>query len=242
MKLIRKFLLFILLANFSFFSFAFEINSTTFDQRIDTGGYKEYRIKNNSDKPIRYKIDITKPDDGKADMSKWIKIYPKVINIPPLQEGTLKVYAQSPKEANNGEYFCNLLIKPLVIPKIYEHNGKVSGTSRLSFAPIIELSGYIGDLELNNSLNLKNFSFKKENSKLVFLGEIENASFAGIQIGINFIGKNQTYLGGKWIGKIKSNESRKFKIDINYIKNKDDIKEIILYNAENLVDIKSIKL
>lgn len=242
MKLIRKFLLFILLVVFSFSSFAFEIDSTTFDQRIDTGGYKEYKIKNNSNQTIRYKIDVTNPDSGKADMSKWIKIYPKVMNIPPLQEGILKIYAQSPKEASKGEYYFNLLIKPLVIPKVYKLDGKINGTSTISFVPVLELSGYVGDPQFLETISFNNSNITNYKNGVKFIAEISNKSFASIQLGLKFMGVNNSYLDGKWVGSIESNSDKKIEVLLKTIKNKSDIKEIILYNAETLENIKTVKI
>lgn len=242
MKLIRKFLLFILLANFSFFSFAFEIDSTTFDQRIDTGGYKEYRIKNNSNKPVRYKINITKPDDEKADMSKWIKVYPKVMNIPPLQEGVLKIFAQSPKEASKGEYFCNLLVRPLIIPKIYKSDNKIVGDSSVSFVPVIELAGHVGDPKFKENIKVSNITILEKEFGVEIHAQFENNSFTSSQIGIKLIGVNNTLLDAKWLGKIKKNQTVNPKIISHNIKKKKEIKKILLYDSETLEEIKTIIL
>lgn len=239
-----KRIMFIIIAMFLVLNIAFGFNmdSTLFDQRIDIGGYREFTIKNDSNRQVRYKIEIKKGDKEGWDMSKWVKVYPKVLSIPPLSEKTVKIYAQSPVGAKEGEYFFNFMANPLVVPTINESNGKISGTSNVSFVPIIEMMGYVGNPNFKNSIELKNLKLKETNSGLEVSGSIENTSNYSINVGLNFNSKNGILLNGKSLGRSKKRNIQNFKVKLENIQNKNEIKEIIIYDSLNLVDIKTITL
>lgn len=222
--------------------FGFNMDSSLFDQRIDTGGYREFTIKNDTDRQIRYKIEAKKGDREGWDMSKWVKIYPKVLSIPPLSERTIKVYAQSPKNVKPGEYYFNFMATPLVIPTINESNGKITGSSNISFVPIIEMVGYVGDPNFKENICLKDLEITEVKDGIEISGTIENKSNYSINVGLNFNSKNGTLLDGKTLGRAKKQNLQKFKIKLGNIKNKNEIKEIIIYDSLNLVDIKAILL
>lgn len=223
-------------------AFGFNMDSTLFDQRIDTGGYREFTIKNNTDRQIRYKIEAKKGDREGWDMSKWVKIYPKVLSIPPLSERTVKVYAQSPQNVKPGEYYFNFMATPLVIPTINESNGKIIGSSNISFVPIIEMVGYVGEPNFKENIYLKDLKIIEIVDGIEVSGVIENKSNYSINIGLNFNSKNGILLNGKSLGRAMKNKLQKFKIKFENIKNKNEIKEIIIYDSLNLVDIKTISL
>lgn len=224
--------------------FAFEIDSTRFDQRIDTGGYKEFKIKNNGTKPARYKIKVTNPEKGKESMASWIKTYPKVMNVPPMSEGILKVYAQSPSNVKEGEYFSDLIITPLIIPTLTKKDGsdKISGNSTIAFVPHIELMGYVGDPKFDKNINLKDIILKNNKDGVEISGVLENIGDIGVPIGINLLSSSNFFLDGKALGKIQKQKSDKFKVLFKNINKKDIIKKIQIYNAENLNIIKTIEL
>lgn len=224
--------------------FAFQIDSTTFNQRIDTGGYKEYKIKNNGKKPVRYKISIKKPEKGKESMASWIKIYPKVINIPPMSEGTLKVYAQSPVNIEKGEYFCDLIFKPLIIPTLKKENDKniISGSTSIAFVPEIEIMGYVGNPEFEKNINLKNIILKETKNGIEVTGISENLGNISVPIGIKLKASNDYTLDGRILGKAIKNSKENFKVLFKNLKDKSIIKQIQIYHAENLNIIKTIEL
>lgn len=224
-------------------TFGFHISSEDFDQRIDTGGYKEFIFKNNTEQPIRYKFEIKEGNTDK-DMSKWVTLYPKVMNIPPMQERVLKMHAQSPVGVKPGEYSFNLVTVPLVIPTIKEEAGKIVGNSTVSFVPIIGMKGYVGDAKFDENLLLTNNKFTiNENKKVVYSATIENKSFAGIEVGLKFITWNGNIVDGSWIGRANSGTKIDFRLELTEkIKKTDEIKEIIIYNANDLTNIKTVKL
>lgn len=239
-----KRIMFIIVAMFLVLNIAFGFNmdSTLFDQRIDTGGYREFTIKNDSNRQVRYKIEIKKGDKEGWDMSKWVKVYPKVLSIPPLSEKTVKVYAQSPTGAKEGEYFFNFMANPLVVPTINESNGKVTGRSNVSFVPIIEMVGYIGNPKFEENINLQNLKIIEVKDGLEITGTIENKGNFGINLGLNFKNKNGIMLNGKLLGKSIKHSSQDFKVKIENIKNKDQIKEIEIYDSLNILTLKNIKI
>lgn len=244
MKILKKMFLtyFLMLVIFTN-SFGFYISSENFDQRIDTGGYKEFILKNNSDTTVRYKFEVKK-GNGDKDMSKWVTLYPKVMSIPPMQERVLKIHAQSPAGAEEGEYSFNLLAKPIVVPTIKEEDGTISGTGTLSFVPVIEMLGYVGDANFEEKLNLKDIKLEAgTNNEAILTGVIENSSFAGIAVGLKFLSWNDLIMNGKYIGRIPKNTSSKIRVQLKGIIDKEsDIKKIVIYNAVTLKNIKTIEL
>lgn len=223
------------------FNYTFSINmsTTVFDQRIDTGGYREIVFKNNGNKPVRYKFTVQKFGD-KKDMSQWIRLYPKVMNIPPAGEKVLKIYAKSPKNTEVGEYSFALITSPIVIPSIQESKGKIVGNSSISFTPVIEMLGYVGEPNFSENLILTNLKLTSKDGGVEITGKIENRSFAGIHIGMNLFTANDHLLTGDWLGRISKNSSDNFKIFFPNLKNKNDIKKIVIYDSTNLKDLKTI--
>lgn len=243
MKTQKKIYIICLMFGIFMSSFAFKIDSTDFDQRIDTGGYKEFTFENNTEQTIRYKFDIKKGNSDK-DMSKWVTVYPKVMNIPPLEKRVLKVHAKSPENSKVGEYSFKLVTTPLVIPTLREEKGKIVGNSTISFVPSIEMKGYVGDANFKENLLLTDSKFSlNENKKVEYSATIENKSFAGIEVGLKFVSWNGNIIDGKWIGRANSGIKEKFKFELSEkVKKIDEIKEIVIYDANSLVNIKTIKL
>lgn len=224
-------------------AFGFSINSTDFDQRIDIGGYREFVLENKTDKPIRYKFDIKKGENA-PDMSEWVKVYPKVMNIPPLEKRTLKMYAQSPSGTKPGEYAFNLIVTPLVVPVIKESEGKITGTSSISFVPMIEMLGYVGNADFEKNINVENIEVvKNKENKIDIKGKIINNSFAGFHIGLKFLTSNGSVMDGRYLGRIPKNKSSDFKVTLDgRIKDPKEITEVVVYDALNLTNLKTIKL
>ena len=223
---------------------SFNISSTTFDQRIDTGGYREFILENTGTEAIRYKFEIKKGDTDK-DMSKWVTIYPKVMNIPPLEKRVLKVYAQSPSGAEQGEYDFNLAVNPIVVPTIKESDGKIiTGNSTIGFAPLIQMKGYVGDANFEENIELTNHLFdKNKDGRIEYSATIENKSFAGLHVGLKFKTWNGNIIDGKWLGRLGKGKKESFSYVLNEkVKKIDEIKEIVIYDATSLRELKTVKL
>lgn len=223
------------------FTFSIDMSTTIFDQRIDTGGYREIIFKNNDASPVRYKFTL-KNGQKDRDMSKWAKVYPKVMTIPAYGEKVLKIFVQSPPNQKLGEYSMNLIVEPIEIPTIQSSNGKIKGNSTLKFIPIIELLGYIGEQDFTKNINLKDIKFMTKDNKIIFESILENKGNVGFNAGIKLIGKDDSILGGKWLGRISKNKTEKCKVIFNKLGEVKDIKKIIIYDAINFNTIKTIVL
>lgn len=219
--------------------FAFDINTTIFDQRVDNGeGYKEIVFKNKFTENIRYKIKVVRSDGKEKDMSSWVEVSPPILNIQPLSEKVLKIFAKVPKEAKNGEYSFKLQIEPIIIPTISKaKEGGVKGNSSVAFVPIIEMFGYVGNPNFEKNINLENIKLEKVNKEYVLTGTLVNNAYAGKNIGFNFIGDNNFIIEGKWIGRLNPNFKEKISVKVS-----DKFKEISIYDAETNKEIKRISI
>lgn len=218
--------------------YSFNISSTFFDRRIDNDeGYKEVILRNKSSEKVRYKVRVNKAGNEK-DMSKWIKLSHNVLTINPRGEQILKIFAKAPKGTKNGEYSFNLQFEPIVIPTISKaKEGKVSGSSSVSFTPIINMSGYVGDAEFSKNIVAKDLNLQKVDKKYRLTGILANNAYAGKSIGFNFVGDNEFIVGGKWIGRLKPNEEKKIDLE-----SENRFKEISIYDGETNEEIKRVKI
>lgn len=223
--------------------FAIRMDSTIFDQRIDNGGgYKEIIFENVTGKTERYKINVAK-GETRSDMSKWVALYPKVISIPPFEKRTLKIYAQAPDGLKDGEYSFNLIVTPLVVPVIREETGKIVGSSSLNFVPIIEMIGYSGDPHFEKNLDLKDIKLELKDGRVVLNAKIENNSFAGLHVGLKFKTSNNVVMDGKWLGRLEKGKKEKLTYELSKnVKKVEDIRKIVIYDATNLVELRTIEL
>lgn len=224
-------------------SFSIEMSSTTFDKRIDfgDGGYKEIVFKNKHLSNVRYKIkilDVSKNGSKRKDMSKWVTVSPKVINIPPMQERTLKIFAKSPNNTEKGEYIFGLKVEPIVIPTIRKaENDKIVGNSIVTINPLVEMIGYVGDPNFKENIVFEDIKVEKVKDSYKLSGTIFNKTYAGKHIGFNFIGVNNTLVDGKYLGRLPANSNHKISVDVKH-----NFKEISIYDGDTLEEIKRIKL
>lgn len=240
MKYLKKTILIMML----FFSclevYAINMSTTIFDKRIDNqNGYSEIIFENNSATPIRYKISTLSPDGEKKDMSRWVTLSPKILTIPAYDKRPLKIFAKSPINTDKGEYAFNLKVDQVIIPTISKSGDKIKGNSMVTFTPIIEMLGYVGDPMFQENINLENIVIDKNKETLT--GRLINKSYAGKELGISYIGSNNFVLGGGSLRRIKAGFNEKVTIPLN--KNiQNNIKEILLYDINSLEEIKRIKL
>lgn len=231
-KLINISILFLLLTRVLF---SFVISDTLFDQRVDqVEGYKEIVLKNSSIENMRFKVMVLKVDE--KDMSAWVELSPKVLNIPPKGEKVLKIFAKAPQNTAVGEYSFILQVEPIVIPTISkDEDGKVKANSIVAFVTNIRMFGYVGDANFKENINFEDIKLKKVSGKYMLTGVLSNKSFAGKNIGFNFIGSNNTKIDIKKIGRIKPNFKQEISIDL-----KSSIKEIGIYDADTYEEIKRV--
>ncbi|WP_426711228.1 hypothetical protein [Cetobacterium sp. SF1] len=190
-------------------SFSFDVNHGSFDHRIDNGeGYEEYVFKNHDSDSIIYSFSLIPNSIDLKDMSKWIHLSPKILEIPPYGTGTLKIFVKSPKNTPNGSYSCTLVTTPI---SVKQQNFKM---------PIVvpmTLSGYVGNPHLDKNFKVSNISEKLDkNKKYQINGDVFNSSFANIQCGIKIWNKDKTTLLNQYsIGECKSKSNLKFTIKSN---------------------------
>lgn len=217
--------------------FCFNMSNTIFDERIDKQiGYKEITFKNDSQENIRYKIKVIKPNKNSNDMSKMVQVSPKVLNIRPLGEKVLKIFAKAPNGTKEGEYAFRLQIEPIVIPTIKKRKeGVIGGGISIPFVPVVEMYGYVGDANFKKNIKFENVKLKKSGGKYILTGILINDSFAGKNIGFSFIGSNNFIVGGKWIGRAPAKFKKELKLKLD-----NKFKEISIYDAETNKEIKRV--
>ncbi len=134
-------------------TYAMTMGPIYFNQRIDgAGGYQEYEIGNDSFSRKRYKVQVTPDTENKkmkAEMEKWVEVYPKVLTIPPKSIGKVKVLIKSPPNTKPGEYSFVLSPTPITIPTL-ENKKNDSKLATIGIkAPLhfsMVLNGYVGNL------------------------------------------------------------------------------------------------
>lgn len=225
-------------------TFGFRMQPTYYDQRIDgDGGYAEINYKNTGTEPLRYKF-VLYPGE-KNDMSKWVEVYPKVLNIPPKSTGKLKIYAKAPNGTKAGEYNFSLYAKPIVIPTIKkgEKENKVTINATTVISMTVGLSGYVGDPELSKNLIIKKMDLKKDGKKTIFNGRIKNDSYRGISLGLRTLNSNGVIRSEDEIGRVSANnelEVKEFVLSTREVSN--DIETIVLYDMISRKDILNVSV
>ena len=89
------------------------ISPTTLDKNIGTGAYEEFTLHNNTNIPMRYKIEALALDSKTGEvknMDSWAEIYPKIVTVKPAESKSFKVYIKAPKGTPEGDYgmFLNI--------------------------------------------------------------------------------------------------------------------------------------
>lgn len=214
-------------------AFSFRLDNIVFNQRMDVaeGGYRELYLSNSSLTKKRYKINILK--GNKNDGSSFVQVYPKVITVMPKSKGTIKVFAKALPNTKQGEYDFRLQFKPISIPTIAkESQGKIEGTSNVSIAPIIEMKGYVGNIDFEKELTFKNISIMKGDKGIVVKGELSNNAFAGIDFGAEAYGVNNFFYGSVYVDDLPKNiKNKKIELKFPMIENPKDLKKIVFYRT-----------
>lgn len=215
-------------------SYSFRLDNIYYNQRIDgeDGGYREFYIVNQYLQKQRYKINILPGNDN--DGSKFVEVYPKVITVDPKGKGTVKVFMKAPKGTKIGEYKFNLQFQPINIPTLAKNkDGLTTGTANINIAPVIELKGYVGDVDFSKVLDFKDLKIEyKENKGVVVTGKISNNSHAGIDFGAEAYGKNEFFYGSDHVGHILGNTKDKdVTLVFPTIKKESDLKKILFYRT-----------
>lgn len=229
-------------------SYSFKLQNISFNQRMDTpeGGYREFYIKNDYLSKQRYKVNVlaSKEKDG----SKFVEVYPKVITIDPQSKGTIKVFAKAPQTEDKGEYRFQLQFQPINIPTLSKNkDGKITGTSNINIAPVIEVKSYIGEIDFKEALRFENINVLKNSKEkgIIVTGNLSNDSYAGIDFGAEAYGSNEFLYGSSYVGDLAGNlKNRKIQLSFPMIKDIKDLKKIIFYRTPSNIRevLKEIKI
>lgn len=234
LKKYKKSILIVIFILFSLNSYSFRLQNIYFNQRIDgeNGGYREFYIVNDHLTRQRYRINIL--SGNLNDGAKFVEVYPKVITVEPQSKGTVKVFVKMPKESREGEYDFNLQFQPINIPTLARNKeGVATGTSNIGISPVIELKGYVGDVDFNKVLKIDDLKIEEVNDKgIIVTGKLSNDSYASIDFGAEAYGKDEFLYGSSYVGNIPGNtKNKEIKLVFPMIKRSKDLKKILFYRT-----------
>ena len=220
----RNFFIFILYMLFCIDTFSYiNIYPLTFDKRIDgVGEVEEYTITNITDRSVKYKITLDKNSD-KNDMSDWIEVYPKSMALQSGEEGKIKVYINSPKGVNKGEYSAVLHIEELKVPRFENNNEKklIKDRNLKIYTNLkMKIYGYVGELE--PQVQSENIKFELLKEQMDLSGIIKNSSDRRVYIEVLIGNEKEKYLLTE--KRLRVGERLNLK-DINLLSNVEDLKD-----------------
>lgn len=244
----KKIIIIMLFVLSSISSYAFRLDNIVFNQRIDgpNGGYRESYLVNEALGKVRYKISVL--PGNKRDGSKYVQVYPKILTVDPQSTGIVKIYAKAPSNIEKGEYDFKLQFKPIVIPTLAKmKDGKVSGSTNMNISPIVDMKGYVGEVDFAKAIRFEDIKVNKNpNGKgIILTAKISNDSFAGIDFGAEAYGSNNFFFGSVYVDDLGANaQNKEIKLIFPGIKGPKELKKITLYRtpSNNREIIKEIEI
>lgn len=236
---------FILLSNLTF---SYGIQPMYFEKDISSGrGYSEISILNtNKRERGRYKISIGQSSDSKEDISSFVEIYPKVLNVMPDSTGLLKVFVNLPVELKKDEYSFTLQVTPITIPVVNSGNKEISANMNMKLAMNVEMYGHYGEAsqdEIEKGIRLENYEIYEKNGKVYLKGTLINDLWYGIVPSIRVESERGTKIESKEVIRLKKSGG---KIDFNYalkdFNKKSEAARIIIYDLINYKPLKEFKV
>lgn len=229
-------------------TFSYGIQPMYFEKDISSGrGYSEISILNtNKRQRGRYKISIGESSDPKEDISSFVEIYPKVLNVMPESKGLLKVFVNLPKELKKDEYSFMLQVIPITIPVVNGGNKDISASMNMKLAMNVEMYGHYGEAnqeEIEKGIRLENYKIYEKDGKVYLKGTLINDLWYGIVPSIRVESEKGARIESKEVVRLKKNGG---KIDFNYVlKNfdkKNEVARIIIYDLINYKPLKEFKI
>lgn len=213
-------------------SYGFEFSPIGFDKRIDNGeGYAEFYLDNSTDDIQRYRIKVI--STGKTnDISKYVNIYPTIVNVKPKDRGILKVYAEAPSDLKDGVYRFMLSIESIAVPELEKNKKDVNGAVSMRVNVNLEMEAYVG--EIKDSIKVIERKVVKKNNDSYFIGEFLNDSIRGYEIGVGFVDSNNSLIEVHSQGRISKNGKMKVELKIP-----SRSKKIVFYDYNNQVFLQS---
>ena len=141
---IKKIMYLVFLSTMNLKSYGYiNIYPTKFEKNIKNEVYEEFTLYNRTKRNIKYRVYLEDVKDKKS-MSKWIAVYPKSLELRPLEEKTIKLSVNAPKEIEVGEYHSNLVIKEIETVK-KEKTDNINDEEKVKIMTMVKmrLKGYI---------------------------------------------------------------------------------------------------
>lgn len=228
--------------------FSYGIQPMYFEKDISSGrGYSEtFIINTNKMARGRYKIGIGKSSDSKEDISSFVEIYPKVLNIMPDSKGLVKIFVNLPQELKKDEYSFMLQVTPITIPVINENNKEITVNMNMKLSMNVEMYGHYGEAtqeEINEGIKLENYEIYEKNGKVNVKGTLINNLWYGIVPSVRVESERGTIIESREVIRLRKNGG---KIDFNYeLKNfnkKSEVARIIIYDLVNYKPLKEFSV
>lgn len=209
----KKYLIFCMFICFACCSYAFSFRPLNFDKRIDSNNsFQEFFIKNDSNEPVKYQLQVFS-NGRENDVSKYVKIYPKVITIDPKESGSFKVFLEDSDEITNGQKGFMLNIRSLKLPDL-ENVGGNKSNSTLGFKISLNLEMFAYKGEVGEEFEILESEFYSKNGEDYWRGHIGNKNGRGYEIAVGFLDRMEYLYEVKNLGRLFNNSSAKIDIKI----------------------------
>lgn len=229
---------------FSLSAFGYiNISPTTLDKNIGAGAYEEFTLHNNTNIPMRYKIEALALDHEKGEiknMDSWAEIYPKVLTLKPAESKSFKVYIKAPKGTPEGDYGMFLNVRQVSAPKLEGELKDAIGAGMMVMTNLnMGIYGYVGDKTPEIKTNLPVFVKKADGTYLKM--DIENKSNRLVRVKVEVgVGKNLFYPVGEM--RILKNRIVMVNNIIKRIPKDAVIKEIVITDTETKKVLRRLKI
>ena len=146
---------------------AFMVTETSFGVNLDKPVTQDTTLINQSNKPVRVKVDFEKPQWAKDEyyLGDQLVAYPKIVVIPPKGKIQVKIAPRIKKELEDGEYVALLVFKELP-----SRNNDAQITMLMNIG--VPFYGRKGKLE--TAMNFDKLRMEKIENGYQLLGEAQN--------------------------------------------------------------------
>jgi hypothetical protein len=206
----------------SIFSHSMIIKPLNFGETInhEKVGYKEYKIINNNEFKIMYKVDIKGLNSN--DFS--VEIYPKVFRLEPKESRIVKVLIQSKEHVNEGEYQFEMLFFPIKLP--IKDNIKQGIIGELGTVIGIDMFCYVGQVgDITKDIKIEKVD--KIENKIKF--DVVNNMDRSIKLSLRTLEKNEIKEEFNFIKRIPKKTRKKVELKLNYFK----VDKVEIYDIES---------
>lgn len=228
-------------------AFSYGIQPMYFEADISNGqGYREISIINtNKLQKGRYKITIGPGRNPDKDISKYMEIYPKVLNVGPDSTGLVKLYAKIKEPLPKDEYSFMFKITPIVIPTLKKEASKISGGIETPIAFQLEMFGHYEEEtqdEIDKKVLVKNLQVYEKKSaegkkEIWVKGNVENNLYYGFVLSVKAESEGGTKIQTYEAGRITKNGG---KLEFNF-RLRNNFKSIKDVHTITILDLMSYK-